>query len=138
MADGPIDCVVMQFEDGSFPGELVAGLVDLVAQGTIRILDLVLLSRSAEGVATTVEIDELDDDARALFYELEGEYGGLLSDADLRYAADLIDPGALGVALIWENTWTAELFDGIRAARGDLLLNARLSRPLVERSLAGG
>jgi hypothetical protein len=137
MADAPIDCVVVQFEDGRFHSELVSGLVDLVAQGTIRILDVVVFSRSADGTVATLEIDDLDDDARELFYELEGEYGGLLSDVDLRFAADLIAPRALGVALIWENTWTSPLIDGIRAAHGDLLLNERLSRPLVERSVAG-
>lgn len=138
MADGPIDCVVVQFEDGSFHSELVSGLVELVAQGTIRILDFVLLCRASDGTVTALEIDDLDDDARELFYELEGEYGGLLSDDDLRYAADLLAPGALGVALIWENTWASLLIDGIREAHGHMLLNERVPRPLVERSLAIG
>jgi hypothetical protein len=135
MTDGPYEYVVIVFPDGGFCGELVPALVDLVGFGTVRILDLVVIQRRDDGSFVSMEIDELDDESRELFYDLDGEYDGLLSAEDIELAAQEVSPGSSAVVIIWEDLWAANFADAIRRASGDVIVSERLPRDVVRRAM---
>ncbi|MGX7678982.1 DUF6325 family protein [Jatrophihabitans sp. DSM 45814] len=136
MARGPIEYLLVKFPDNRFRAELVPALINLVEMNTVRILDLVVISRGADGTVASMEIDDLDEDVRELFFELDGEYDGLISDADIELAAAGVEPGSTAVALIWENTWAAAFAEALRDADGEVIANERIPRPVAEMALA--
>ena len=46
---GPVDWIVVEFPGSRFDGTIFPILLDLEAQGTIRVLDLVVLKKDEEG-----------------------------------------------------------------------------------------
>ena len=71
---GPVDYLVVEFPAGAahFTGEMAAELAGLVEAGTIRVLDLLILQKDADGSVEAVEIDDLDavDELRAIEAEI--------------------------------------------------------------------
>ena len=60
---GPVDYLVVEFPAGAanFTGEMAAELAALVEAGTIRLLDLLVLQKDADGSVEALEIDDLDE-----------------------------------------------------------------------------
>jgi hypothetical protein len=46
---GPVDYIVVEFPDTKVPKDVLPRLIDLVDQGTVRILDLAFLRKQADG-----------------------------------------------------------------------------------------
>ena len=80
---GPVDYLVVEFPEGesNFTGEMAAALVALVDTGTIRLLDLLIIQKSADGSIEALEIDDLEgvDELRAL----EAEIAEILAEEDV-------------------------------------------------------
>lgn len=135
MPEGPFEYVLVRFPGERFRAELVSALIDLVGLGNVRILDLVIIKKDAEGGVASMEIHELDDDTRELFFDLDGEYDGLFSDEDIALAADEIASGDMAVALIWEDIWAAKFAAAVREAAGEVVVSERLPRAAVQQAL---
>jgi len=130
---GPVDFMFASFEGGEFHGQMAKALADLVEKGLIHIIDLVFIRKEEDGTLTTLEIDELGDLALA-YGELEGEYGGLVSDEDLAEAAAELEPGTAAALLVWENVWAKDFADAMRSAGGQVLVLERIPAEAVEAS----
>ena len=67
---GPVDYLVVEFPAGraNFSGEMAAELSSLVASGSIRILDLMIITKDDDGTIDAFEVDDFDglDELRAL------------------------------------------------------------------------
>lgn len=136
MTDGPVEYLVVEFPTAEFHSDLVAALRDLVATETVRILDLVLVRKAEDGSVSALEIDDLDDNTRQLFTDLDGEYDGLFSDEDVALAADSLDPGHMAAAIVFENTWAARFVTALRAADGVVVVNERIPAEIVDAAMA--
>ena len=55
---GPIDYVIIEFPGSKMTGEGFPILVDLVDRGIIRLLDLIFVSKEADGSVVGMEIAE--------------------------------------------------------------------------------
>ena len=84
MAIGPVEYIIVGFPGNKFNGEIAPELGKLVESGTIRILDLVFITKDADGNVAAIEFEDHDD--VALFAALDGEVGGLISEEDIEYA----------------------------------------------------
>ena len=64
---GPVDYLVVEFPAGAshFTGEMAEELAALVDAGTIRVLDIMILAKDADGSVEALEIDDLDVARRA-------------------------------------------------------------------------
>ena len=65
MADlvgAPIEIAVVEFPGSRFNGEIVPALAHLVDDGIVTILDLLFVSREADGSVTSLELSDLDDE----------------------------------------------------------------------------
>ena len=134
MTIGPVEYIIVGFPGNQFNGQIAPELVDLVESGTIRILDLIFIGKDADGSVVAFEIDELD--AAAGFVGLDGEVGGLISAADVEYAAAALEPNSSAALLIWEDVWAARFAEAVRKSGGVLLEGARMPHELVEPLLA--
>ena len=133
---GPVDIVLLGFPGNQFTGEVAPALGDLVSSGTVRILDLVFITKDADGNVAGVELGELGD-AGAAFEDVEGEVSELLTDEDIQAAGEELEPNSSAALLMFENTWAARLTDAIRGANGEVVAFERIPRAAIEEFLAG-
>lgn len=69
---GPVEYVVVAFPGNRFRGEIAPELRALVANGTVRILDLTFIKKDADGVVAYIELDALDPTEASVFDDIEG------------------------------------------------------------------
>ncbi len=125
---GPIDYLVVEFPAGKadFSGAMAEQLKALVEAGTIRVLDLLIITKDAGGEVDAFEVHEFEDGDAGLLRELGAEYAELLSDEDVGYIAEALEPGTVAAALVWENTWAAPFAASIRHSGGQLVASDRI------------
>ena len=113
----------------------VAGaLANLVDSGTVRILDLVVLVRDADGTLTAFEASAIESMA-----ELRGsavEMRGLLSDRDIGVSSLAIEPGTVGAVVVTEDRWARPLSVAARRAGGRIVAGDRIPAGRVEAALS--
>ena len=123
---GPVDYLVVEFPAGAsnFTGEMAAELVRLVDAGTIRVIDVLILTKDDDG---TVDATELSDVAElGDLQQLETELAELLAADDVAHLAAAMDPGTTAGVLIWENLWAAPFAAAARRSGGQLIANGRI------------
>ena len=125
---GPIDYLVVEFPAGKadFSGAMAAELKKLVEPGLIRVLDLLIITKDADGEVDAFEIHDFEDDEAGLLRELGAEYAELLSQEDVGHIAAALEPGTVAAALVWENTWAAPFASSIRRSGGQLVASGRI------------
>ena len=123
---GPVDYLVVEFPAGAtnFTGEMAAELVKLVEAETIRLIDVLILTKDEHG---SIEAMELSDVAElGELQTLEAELAELLAAEDVEHLAAAMDPGSTAGILIWENTWAAPFASAARRSGGQLIANGRI------------
>ena len=132
---GPVDYLVVEFPPGAqnFTGEMAAELVRLSDAGTIRVLDLLILQKAADGSIDAYEIDETDavDEIRAL----ETHVSEILAADDVLNLAAAMEPGSVAGVLVWENTWAAPFASAARRAGGQLIATGRIPIQAIAASI---
>ena len=123
---GPVDYLVVEFPAGqaNFTGEMAAELQALVEGGTIRILDLLIITKDADGTIDSFEVDDFEglDELR----RIETELADLLAADDVVDLAEAMEPGSVAGVLVWENRWAAPFASAARRAGGQLVANGRI------------
>jgi hypothetical protein len=130
MAIGPVEYIIVGFPGNEFNGEIAPELAKLVESGTIRILDLVFITKDADGNVATIEVDELGD--VSVFADFDGEIGGVISEQDVDYAAVGLEPNSSAALLVWEDLWAAPFVEALRASGGVLIEGSRIPFELIE------
>ncbi len=139
---GPVQILVLGFEGTNFKGEILSELQRLKELDIIRLVDMVVVSKEADGEVVGVELSDLSDEQRAEFGAIAGaliglgvepdeegvEAGalagaeaaeeGLLGDETMWSVADTIPPGTTAAVALIEHRWAIPLRDAIRRAGG--------------------
>lgn len=123
---GPVDWIVVEFPGSRFNGEISPALTDLVERGTVRILDLLLIRKDADGTLDFAELDEVDEGEVGQLRSYEGRLATLLSEADVRAVAEAVEPGSTAAVLVWENSWAAPFATAVRRSGGQLVASGRI------------
>lgn len=103
--------------------------------GTIRIIDLVFIKKDEDGEWEAVELSNLPASEAAPWEDVDGEYGSLLNDEDIAFAADLFERNSSAGLLVFENVWATRLRDAIVGAGGRLVDNARIPAAVVDNAV---
>lgn len=136
---GPVQVVVVGFEQPAFSGEVVAELDRLGRAGTVRLLDVLLLARAEDG---TFEILPLPTPAPpgmgTLAAEMLGGAGPVVDateppDGSGWSLADAIPTGCTAAVALIEHLWATPLREAIQRSGGTALEETWLAREDVER-----
>jgi hypothetical protein len=123
---GPVDYVVVEFPAGhqNFTGEMAAELAALVNSGTIRLLDILILHKKADG---SIEAAELDDFGPVdELVDLESEIAELLAADDVVHLAEAMENDSVAGVIVWENKWAAGFASAARRSGGQLIATGRI------------
>ncbi len=132
MSHGPVQYFVFAFPGNQFKGGIVPALADVVAQGTIRIMDIVFVEKQADGTTLTLEINDLEDEEFNAFAGIVEVAEGLLSDDDILELVADMPPNHTATLLAFEHVWATQLASAIRDANGQVLAQGFVPREIVE------
>jgi uncharacterized membrane protein len=144
MEIGPLQLLVVGFENPALDGSIVDALANASEAGLIRVVDLLGVFKDAEGNVTAAEVSELTKDERitygawvgallglglggeegaemgavlgAMHAADEYEYG--LDDEGLATIADDIPAGGAAMVLVVDHQWAIPFRNAVRAQGG--------------------
>jgi hypothetical protein len=123
---GPIDYLVVEFPAGqsNFTGEMAEELATLSDRGIIKVLDLLIIHKDADGEFEAFEVDDREgvDELRGL----ETEVAEILAAEDVAHLAAAMENDSTAGVLVWENRWAAPFASAARRAGGQLIASGRI------------
>jgi hypothetical protein len=138
MSIGPVEYIAIAFPGNKFSGEIIPAIKALQDSGTIKVLDLVIISKDGEGNVAAVELADSSAETQATFAVLGVEHKNLLGEEDFEDIGSALDPNSTAALMIWENVWAAEFAKTLRNADGILIANGRIPAVLVEELMTSG
>jgi hypothetical protein len=136
MSIGPVEYIAIAFPGNKFSGEIIPAIRELQDSGTIRVLDLVLITKDDDGNVASIELNEASPETQATFAALGIENRNLLGQEDFEDIGSALDPNSTAALMIWENVWAERFATSLRNADGILVANGRIPAALVEEIMA--
>jgi Family of unknown function (DUF6325) len=104
---GPVDYLVVEFPGSKFNGEIAPALADLVDRKLVRVLDLLMITKTEDGSIDAAEISDLDEAEIGGLRAHEAELAMLLSEEDVSSIAAAMEPGSTAgvLALARPSSW---------------------------------
>ncbi len=128
---GPVDVVILSFPGNEFNGRIAPAIVDLVERGVIRLLDVLFVTKDAEGNVGAMALADLGEDLGTVIAVSGDVPGGMLDDEDVADVAASLEPNSSAAMLVWENTWAATVSSAIADSGGRVLDYARVPAEAV-------
>jgi hypothetical protein len=91
---GPVDYLVVEFPAGAsnFTGEMAAELLALVDSGTIRVIDILILTKDEDGTVDAMELADVGELGE--LQAIEAQLAELLAADDVEHLAAAMEPGS--------------------------------------------
>lgn len=137
MAVGPVDVIIIGFPGNKFSGQIAPALLKQVDAGVIRVLDLLFVMKDAEGVVTTLEIEDLDAEAGAGFMSVSISDPDALNQEDADEVSDDLPLNSSALLIAFENTWAGEFVAACQAADAVVIDQIRIPVDVVNAVVAG-
>ncbi|MEI7593211.1 MAG: DUF6325 family protein [Actinomycetes bacterium] len=141
MTFGPVQMLILEFDNDAMSSEILPELNRLRDADLIRLIDLLIVEKAADGSIVAVETSDLGTEEAMEFgaiagaligLGIDGEEGaevgavlgaemaadGSLLDGDVWYVADAIPPGSMAVIALIEHTWAIPLRTAIKNSGG--------------------
>ena len=135
METGPVDVYIIGFPGNKFTGRIAPAIGELVENGTIRILDLLFVMKDADGVVTTLAIEDLDQEGAA-FAELDITEPGSLNEEDADEVSEDLPANSSALLVAFENVWARKVVAAFEAADAVLIDSIRIPAEVVKAALA--
>jgi uncharacterized membrane protein len=150
MTFGPMQVLVVGFDGTEFTGTIAAELRRLREHDIVRLVDLIVVRKDADGNVTALETSDLSDaesaklgafagaliglgaggeegaEAGALAGAEAAEGGATMLQDEVWFVADAIPPGTSAAVAVLEHRWAIPLRDAIEQAGGQALADAWL------------
>jgi uncharacterized membrane protein len=142
MPYGPIQMLVVEFDRTRFEGEIMPELHRLKDAGTVRLIDLLFVTKREDGEIDVIQTSDLTTDEAIEFGAtigalvglgtdseeeaasalvagaVAGEDGHILDETEVWYLADAIPAGSSAAVVLIEHLWAIPLRDKIVDAGG--------------------
>ena len=129
---GPVEILVVGFPGNQFNGEVAPALAELVQSGMIRVIDLVFVTKDAEGDVVGIELSDIDDATSSAFQPHVEEPSGLLADEDIEDLGADLPPNSSAAILVFEHLWATKFRDAVLDSGGELLASIRIPKEVMD------
>ena len=135
MAAGPVDVYIIGFPGNKFTGQIAPAIMELVEDGTIRVLDLLFVMKDETGAVSSLRASDLDEEG-AGFLSIDIAQPGALGHEDAEEVQDDLPANSSALLIAFENVWVAKVVDALRAADAVLIDSIRIPADVVEAAAA--
>jgi hypothetical protein len=130
MAVGPVDVFIIGFPGNKFSGRIAPAILELVENGTIRVLDLLFVMKDADGAVATIAAADIDEDGAA-FMSLDITEPGALGEEDAEEVSDDLPANSSALLIAFENLWAVKVVDALLAADAVLIDSIRIPADVI-------
>jgi hypothetical protein len=124
---GPVELVLAAIDGDTPDPGVIEAILELDQAGTVRVLDLVYVTRTLEGDIDILEVDQ----AGITFAEIDLPAKGLASEDDVHSFGDRLAPGTSAILLVVELLWARHLASRLAEANGYVVDAIRIPAPVV-------
>ena len=132
MTLGPLEYIVIGFDRPDFTGAIATEIEKVVEKRIIRLVDVVVAQKAADGDVTIIELDEGDDPHFAAFAGLLGDRMGLLTAEDIAGLAESLPADSAALVLLFEHRWAEHIKEAIVEAGGFLVARETIAPEALE------
>ena len=133
---GPVDVLIIAYGEPQFDGSVLAELERLAGEGTIRVLDAMVVAKGDDGTVETLDIEDLPPEAARALGFIETGTRGLFDSGDADTLIEGMVPGSAVAALAIEHTWAIGLRKALEKVGAEVALTFRVPAALMEDALA--
>ena len=137
MAVGPVDVYIIGFPGNKFSGRIAPAIMELVDNGTIRVIDLLFVTKDADGVLTSLQAADLDEEGAA-FVSIDVTQPGSLGAEDADEVSDDLPADSSALLVAFENAWAGKLVDALQEADAFVIDSIRIPVDVVSAALDAG
>jgi hypothetical protein len=131
---GPVDYLVVLFPEGGLTGKIAPELRRLSDAGIIRVIDLLIIQKDANGDVDSFEVSEVGGELEEELHVFEPKTKGWLSQEDVEAIGDGMPNRSIAAAMLFENLWAIGVKKAIVDSGGELLESGRIPPELIERA----
>ena len=124
---GPVELMMVSMPDTGISPQVLAALAAQVRAGTVRILDLVLVTRAGED---EIEATELSLDAVGIEI-MDLALPGLTGDEDIALLAESLEVGESAAIVALELVWARDLGAALAAEGSEVIAAERIPSAVV-------
>jgi hypothetical protein len=135
MSYGPVDFLALEFDNEKLKGEIMPALMELVENKIVRVIDLVVVQKDADGKHAALEVQQLAPEVIAIFDPLMAEISGIIQVEDVDAIAELMENDTTAAVLLFENLWAIKFKEAVLRANGRLLAQERIPHEVVEEAM---
>jgi uncharacterized membrane protein len=126
---GPVELYLVGFEGDRPSPDTAAALAELVEAGLVRLLDFVIVSKSAAGDVEVIEIEEQTEEYG--FGGIEFAEIGITGEEDIAELVELVEPGTSAAIVALELVYARRLADKLASSGAVVLSAERIPAPVV-------
>jgi hypothetical protein len=135
MTYGPVDFIALEFKGNQFRGEIIPALLELVNNGTINLIDLVIVLKDQQGNVTLRELQQTDAATVKIFDPLKAEITGMIKQEDLDKVAEKLEKDTTAAVMLFENRWAVRFKEAVLNANGRQVMFERIPHEVVLEAL---
>jgi len=135
MSYGPVDFLALEFDNLKLKGEIMPALMELVENKIVRVIDLVVVQKDADGKHEALELQQLAPEVIAIFDPLMVEISGIVQVEDIDAIAEQMEDDTTAAVLLFENLWAVKFKETLLRANGRLLAQERIPYQVVDEAL---
>jgi hypothetical protein len=121
---GPVDLAVIGFTGELRQGGIRQAIADAVDAGAVRVLDVLLVRKDADGTVLMFDAEESGESEELLGFPTV--LPDLIGQEDALAIAEEMPADSTALVVAWENTWAANIATAIRELDGEVLVMERL------------
>ncbi|MGB5953629.1 MAG: DUF6325 family protein [Ornithinimicrobium sp.] len=131
----PIDIIVIGFEGNQFNGAIAPEIKRLTETQTVRLVDIVFVSKDGDGEVTSVTGVELANGASTDFPDIELLQPGALGIDDVSEVSEGLTEQSSALLIAFENTWAGAFITAVRESNGEVVRFTRIPADLAQVTL---
>jgi flagellar motor switch protein FliM len=131
MTYGPVDFVALEFRGNKFKGEIFPEILNLVNNGVVRVIDMIVVKKDAKGNVTHQEMQETDKKILAVFNPLKAEINGMIQVEDIEMIGEKLENNCTAAVILFENLWAVNFVRAVENANGRSVMHVRIPHELV-------
>jgi uncharacterized membrane protein len=131
MTYGPIDFLALEFKGNQFKGEIIPALLELVNKEIVRVIDLVIVQKDADGKVTMREMQQMEPSTVAIFDPLKAQITGIIQLEDIQMIGEKVENNSTAAIMLFENLWPIKFREAVMNANGRLVMLERIPDELV-------